>query len=309
LDLFRGTYDNAYVERRLQIGVVHERIGLPAKWYLGGNAVFFQLIVAILARKYRFRPNALSKSVAALNKVMTLDQELVMDTYVGSVVEKIKGLSHQVVQTIEVLAPSARKAAELATLAEETSRAAVQMAEDGATTVQQALAGMSQLKQTAEESVEEVHRLNERISQIGSVIKLLDEFTTDTNVLALNASVQAARSGAQSTGFSVIAENIRKLADESKESLQRVHSLVAEIQDATDATVTAFKSGAAKVDDGSKLTSQLGEAFNALADSAMETATSVRQITENVQEQSMEISKLKEMADRSVRAGQVEIMS
>ena len=303
LDLFRGNFDDAYIERRLQIGVVHERIGLPAKWYIGGNSVFFQLIVALLARKYRFRSNTLSRCILALNKAMTLDQELVMDTYIGTVVDKIKGLSNQVLQAIEVLAPAATQAAELAAVAEETARGSEQVAEEGATIVQQALGGMSQLKQTAEQSVEEVRRLNERISQIGAVIKLLDEFTTDTNVLALNAAVQAARSGEQSSGFSVIAENIRKLADESKESLDRVQSLVAEIQEATNATVTSFKSSAANVDEGSQLTSRLGEAFNALANSAFETATSVQQITKNVQQQSTEISKLKEMADHTVREG------
>ncbi len=298
LDLFRGNYDSAYIERRLQIGVVHERIGLPAKWYLGGNAVFFELIVSLLVRKFRFRRKQLTRSILALNKLMCLDQSLVMDTYIGTMVDKIQGLSDRVLQTIEVLAPTAQQASDLATVAAETTEASMQVAEEGATAVEQALGAMNELEQTAKKSVEEVRRLSERIGQIGAVINLLDEFTADTNVLALNASVQAARAGQQSTGFSVIADQIRKLADESQESLAQVHSLVSEIKEATTATMTAFAASAEEVEKGTHLTLQIGDAFKALASSSRDAAASVQQITVNVKEQSTAIVRLKEMVDR-----------
>ena len=297
LDLFQGNYDDAYIERRLQIGVVHERIGLSAKWYLGGNAVFFQMIVALLARKYRFRANTLSKCILALNKVMTLDQELVMDTYIGTVVEKVKELADQILQSIQVLAPSAQEAAEMSRVTLESSKASLRIAEDGATTVNEMLGGMLALKDRVEAIVKEARQLSERIDQVGTVVKMLDEFTTDINVLALNAAVQAARAGEESSGFAVIADQIRKLADESKESLARIQSLIAEIHEATRDTLTASEAGVERVEEGSQLTTKMGKAFGLLANSAKETAASVQQITENVQEQSEAIAQLKGIAD------------
>ena len=298
LDLFRGNYDSAYVERRLQIGVVHERIGLPAKWYLGGNAVFFELIVSLLVRKFRFRPRQLTRCILALNKLMILDQALVMDTYIGTMVDKIKGLSERIRESIKVLAPAAQQAADLATAAAEATQGSMLVAEQGANSVEQALGAINQLKQTAKKSVDEVSRLNERLGQIGAVINLLDEFTSDTNVLALNASVQAARAGQQSTGFSVIADQIRKLADESQESLAQVHALVSEIEEATAATMAAFGESATEVEKGTSLTLRIGDAFKALAASSQGAASSVQQIAANVKEQSNAILGLKELVER-----------
>lgn len=303
LDLFRGTYDSAYFERRLQIGVVHDTIGLPAKWYLGSNAFFFQALVALLARRFRFRTDKLTQCVSALNKVLTLDQCLVMETYIGTMVERIEGLTDQVSNTIQVLAPAAQRAAELANAASEAARGSLQIADRGAATVDEALAEMSALKASAEASVKGAQDLSERIAQIGAVLNLLDEFTTDTNVLALNAAVQAARAGEQSKGFAVIADQIRNLADDSKASLTRVDSLVSLIQEASGATLAASQVGAEKAKDGTQLTTKMGEAFSSLANSAQATAATVQQIAVGVQEQSEEILKLKAMLDRVERDG------
>ena len=90
LDLFRGTYDEGYFERRLQIGVVHERIGLAPKWYVGSNSNFFGLLVPLLEEKYLFRRRKFVRAVLALTKVMNLDQQLVIDTYIGSLVDKLQ---------------------------------------------------------------------------------------------------------------------------------------------------------------------------------------------------------------------------
>ena len=90
LDLFRGTYDEGYFERRLQIGVVHERIGLAPKWYVGSTSNFFGLLVPLLEEKYLFRRRKFVRAVLALTKVMNLDQQLVIDTYIGSLVDKLQ---------------------------------------------------------------------------------------------------------------------------------------------------------------------------------------------------------------------------
>jgi heme-based aerotactic transducer len=297
LDLFRGNFDEAYFERRLQIGVVHESIGLDAKWYLGSNSVFLELIVPVLAAACRFRPRRLSRAILALSKVMNLDQQLVMDTYIESTIGKIRALSDQVLRTIEILAPSARDTAQLSEAAAKAVAGALKVAEQGSSTVAGALEGMSELKGRAGTAAEETRRLSEQIGKIESIVSVLDGFTTDTNLLALNASVQAARAGQQSKGFGVIAEEIRRLADQSKESLSQAHALVAEIKQGTGAALAASEAGTRNVEEGTELTRQIGDAFGSLAASAQTVSTNVQQMTTNVREQSEAILQLRALVD------------
>ncbi|MEZ0317592.1 MAG: protoglobin domain-containing protein, partial [Methylophilaceae bacterium] len=84
LELFQGDFGEDYFEKRLQIGVVHERIGLTPKWYIGGNSNFLCMMLPLLMRKYRWKSEKLTGSICALIKIMNLDQQLIIDTYIGS---------------------------------------------------------------------------------------------------------------------------------------------------------------------------------------------------------------------------------
>jgi hypothetical protein len=163
VDLFRGVYDSAYFERRLQIGVVHERIGLDPKWYLGGNNNFMQIIIPLLMHKFRFRPERLCTTIQAMLKVTNLDQQLVMDTYIGSMVEKLTNMSGQVRSTVQVLAPTAQASAERASAAEATANHSLGVANEGVQTVQKTLASIMSLKDKSKAAADQIQSLNEQI--------------------------------------------------------------------------------------------------------------------------------------------------
>lgn len=109
LDLFRGNYGDDYYENRLQLGVAQVQIGLLPKWYLGSNSKLLCLIVSLLAQKYRLRPQKLARYILALNKVMNLDQQLIIDTYIGTLLEQQKGsekLPKQMKHSVGILVSS-----------------------------------------------------------------------------------------------------------------------------------------------------------------------------------------------------------
>ena len=107
IGLCQGQFDEAYFERRLQIGVVHERIGLVPKWYIGSYSIFQELLFPLVARKFRFQPQRLTSTLAALIKIMNLDQQLAIDTYIGSMVGKLRQLGEKVQEAVTILASSA----------------------------------------------------------------------------------------------------------------------------------------------------------------------------------------------------------
>jgi heme-based aerotactic transducer len=299
LDLFRGTYDEAYFERRLQIGVVHERIRLPAKWYISSNSIFLQILVPLLEKEYLVRPWQLTRAIIALEKVMNLDQQLVMDTYIGTMVEKVGAVGDEIKRAVAVLAPTAEKATELAEFAAESAGKAVEISEQGATTVRDALDGITSLKTRVLEASQKAGGLTKQITQIETVMSLIVRFTQHTNVLALNAEVQAARAGEHGVAFNVIASEIRKLADESKASLEQVQKLVNDVELAVEAILDMSKENAHHVESVTTQNLQIGDAFGNLADSAQEAARHIREIASSVKHQADAILRLQSLASEA----------
>jgi len=93
LELFGGDYGEDYFERRLKIGVVHNKIGLTPRWYLGSYSVYVQLIAPLVMRKFIFKPKMAEKSMVAINKIFSLDSQLAIDTYIHAVMEDLKSVS------------------------------------------------------------------------------------------------------------------------------------------------------------------------------------------------------------------------
>ncbi|MDA0708705.1 MAG: globin-coupled sensor protein [bacterium] len=295
LDLFRGNYDAAYFERRLQIGVVHERIGLDPKWYLGGNNNFLQIIIPLLMRRYRFRPERLCSAIQALLKVTNLDQQLVMDTYIGSMVEKLTRLGAQIRSTVQVLAPTARESAERAAAAETQAKVSLGIANEGVQIAQRTLAGMNTLLGKSKEAVEQIQNLDGQIRHIEDIADVVGEMSAQIELLAINATVVASRSGEHGKGFSVIAKEIRKLSDESKASMARVHERIRDIFKATDATVRMTSEGAQTAEEGVKQTESTDAAFRDLAASIAEAFDDVQKISANVKRQADAIGTLQSL--------------
>ncbi len=93
LELFSGDYGESYFERRLMIGVVHNKIGLTPRWYLGSYSVYVQLITPLVMKKCIFRPGLAEKFMLAVNKIISIDSQLAIDTYIHAVMEDLKSVS------------------------------------------------------------------------------------------------------------------------------------------------------------------------------------------------------------------------
>jgi len=184
--------------------------------------------------------------------------------------------------TIDELEHSFRQMDEAADAAGARANQAILLAEEGSKIVNQSLAGITDLKEKVGAIAEQILQLSEQTSQIGAVINLVSDLANQTNMLALNAAVEAARAGDHGKGFAVVATEIRKLADQSRKSAEKVNTLVADIRKATDATVMVTEEGTKTAAQGMELAQSTAEAFNSLK-------SSLNTIIENFQQTQLSI--------------------
>lgn len=151
----------------------------------------------------------------------------------------------------------ARHAADIA----QAARESIGVARDGGHVVQQTVEGMQQISRTEAETARKINELGRYSSQVGEIVGVISEIADQTNLLALNAAIEAARAGEHGKGFAVVADEVRKLAERSAQSASEITELVRTIQEGTEAAVEAMKLTTAEVDKGLDLSNQAGEAL------------------------------------------------
>ena len=175
---------------------------------------------------------------------------------------------HQTTTTMDELDASFGQTAEMVKVASDTARNAADDAENGGETVRQTLDGMHSLREKVAAVSDQISNLSEQLNQVGMVTRVVGDLANQTNMLALNAAVEAARAGEHGKGFGVVAAEVRKLADESRKSVERIQSLVEEIKKANDATVMATEEEAKTVEADIVLAEQTARAFGGIAHSS-----------------------------------------
>ncbi len=175
----------------------------------------------------------------------------------------------QVATAAESLAQSAQTAAEQAAEAAET-------AENGANMVDDTIAGIGRIKESIDHAAEEISQLGERSQEIGKIVAVIEDIAAQTNLLALNAAIEAARAGEQGRGFAVVADEVRQLAERVASATKEIASLIAGVQDGVDASVKAMEEGATEMDSGSQVAAQAGEALAQILAAAKSVAEQIQ---------------------------------
>ncbi|OSM05141.1 methyl-accepting chemotaxis protein [Magnetofaba australis] len=196
--------------------------------------------------------------------------------------------------TMEELGASARQSSEQAESAAINNQRALDMANEGSLRVGEMLDGMQSTKQKVEDIARQILSLSEQTSQISDITSTVTDFANETKMLAMNAAVEAVRAGEHGKGFSVLSVEIRKLAEESKRSAERINMLVQEIQKATNTTVMVTEEGTKTVNEGMRLAQNTSDTFNGLADAVSGASESSQQISMNVRQQAVAIKQVVE---------------
>ncbi len=170
---------------------------------------------------------------------------------------------------------------EVAGAAERTSGLAV----DGQRVVNQAVDGIRAIAATFSESARLVDALGQRSDQIGAIVAVIKEIADQTNLLALNAAIEAARAGEQGRGFAVVADEVRKLAERTTGATAEISTMITSIQSETREAVRNMEDGSRQVDTGLRLAEQAGAALERINDSIRSVAAGIRETSAVTHEQ------------------------
>ncbi len=161
----------------------------------------------------------------------------------------------------------------------QVARQSLQAAESGLAAVQNAIGGMNSIRDQIQETSKRIKRLGESSQEIGEITELISDITEQTNVLALNAAIQAASAGEAGRGFSVVAEEVQRLAERSADATRQIAALVKAIQTDTQDAVAAMERSTQGVVEGAKLSDNAGTALTEIDQVSRKLADLIEQIS------------------------------
>lgn len=252
LDQFlHGEINNEYIMTRILIGQVHSRIHLTAEHFISAHHLLIQLMTSILMEKVHHKPHQMIQMVLAVQKLAAYDQQLIVEVYMEETFKSflfgvsdllnhttqldttkqlIVSMDKQIEESFSVTAATEEMSASIHEVANHAVRVAegtdqaVQSADQSKEVIDDALDDIGQIGHVYHQVIEQVNQLDREIGQTQAVVKIIRDIADQTNLLALNASIEAARAGEQGKGFSVVASEVRKLAEHTKEEITRITS-------------------------------------------------------------------------------------
>ncbi len=197
--------------------------------------------------------------------------------------------SHQAEEVAAAIEEMSRTVTDNATNAAKTSHVALknqQIAEGGGLIVKDTVKKMQDIAKVVKQSADNIIKLGESGQKIGEIISVIDDIADQTNLLALNAAIEAARAGEQGRGFAVVADEVRKLAERTTEATKEIAGMISGIQNETKNAVDAMNIGTKEVQNGIELADKAGSALNEIVISSKEVLDMVNAIASSNEEQS-----------------------
>jgi methyl-accepting chemotaxis protein len=198
----------------------------------------------------------------------------------------------QTTSTVDSLGETSRRSAAQAEESAKSASTALTLAESGSETVEQTRVGMESLKDRVREIAEQIINLSEQTEQIAGVSELVGDLANQTNMLALNAAVEAARAGEYGKGFGVVAGEIRKLADQSRKSADKINKLVTDVQTAMNSAVMVTDEGKKTAESSIELALDTAESFIGVKNAVTNVFSNTSEISEAAKLQAVSIQEI-----------------
>ncbi len=253
---------------------------------LGGLSTAIALIIA--SRATRTITEAIGKISSSSNEIAVTveEQERNANLQAASV--------NETTTAMDELEATSRQSAEQANAAAIAAEQVFQLADNGNQAVEETLGEMSNLQSKVAAIAEQIMQLSEQTIQIGNISGLVSDLANQTNILALNAAVEAVRAGEHGRGFSVVAAEIRKLADQSKNSAENINTLVSQIQHKINSAVMVTDEGSKTVYSGIQIANRTAESFAGVSEAVNNMVISNQQISLNTKQQVQAIQQVVE---------------
>ncbi len=206
----------------------------------------------------------------------------------------------QTVTTVEEMKQTVMVSSQKAKYVSETAQKTVQVSQSGRKSVEDVVQGMSHIQLQMESIADSIIRLSEQNQAIGEIIATVRDLAEQSNLLAVNAAIEANKAGELGRGFTVVAQEVKSLSEQSKKATSQIRLILSEIQKGTDLAVLATEQGSKAVAAGVKQSKEAGEAIRLLAESIGENASAASQIAVSAQQQMVGMDQLA-MATLSIK--------
>ncbi|UCZ53769.1 methyl-accepting chemotaxis protein [Bacillus shivajii] len=234
-----------------------------------------------------------SQQVAASSEQLTASAEetsKATDSISSSIQEVASGSERQVdsvnyvTNTVTEISTGMEQIASSMEQVNESSLTTSKKSEEGSNVIQQVVNQMNLINEKTSSTSNSVEQLSEKSNEIGKIINLITDVAEQTNLLALNAAIEAARAGEHGKGFAVVADEVRKLAEQSSNSAGQIRSLIEDIQIGVDESVSSMGEGRKSVEEGIALVDHAGETFEEISTAIQDVSTQVQEVSASVQQ-------------------------
>lgn len=287
---FRGIFDEFEKKETLlatqQVTAADKRARFAQSLIIGIgiSAIIISLIMVFsMFRMLRKIMGQLNQSIQILNESTTNILSTVTEVSTGAA-ETSTAIA-ETTTTIEEVRQTAQLSSEKANLVSGSSQKAATIALKGKESVLETIEGMKKISQHMMLITESVIKLSEQSRTIAEITTTVSDIADQSNLLAVNAAIEAAKAGEQGRGFAVVAQEIRSLAEQSKQSTAQVKEILNDIQKSVNLAVQATENGNAVVETGSSLSAQSGEVIQLMTESVAEAAQAAIQISASSQQQ------------------------
>ncbi len=268
-----------------------DEMGSLAEGDLTVRATVTEDITGAIADSVNFAVEALRSLVSTINETAVQVSAAAQETQATAthLAEAAEQQAQQITSAsaaINEMAVSIDEVSKNSAESAEVAQRSVQIAGKGAAVVRQTIAGMDAIRDQIQETSKRIKRLGESSQEIGSIVELINDIAEQTNILALNAAIQAASAGEAGRGFAVVADEVQRLAERSAGATKRIETLVQAIQSDTNEAVSSMEQTTAEVVTGARRAEDAGSALGEIEKVSNDLADLIQNISEAARQQS-----------------------
>ena len=263
-----------------------KRLDVTSEDELGQVSEAFNLLISGLQ-------SSLNQVMASAGQVLSLSEQLTASaSQVADVSHKQSESASSMAAAVEEMTVSIDQVAEHARETQNISQSSSELSNRGSGVIMKVVEDMRSIADTVHESSAIIAELGQQSDQIYSIVQVIKGIADQTNLLALNAAIEAARAGEQGRGFAVVADEVRKLAERTTRSTEDIASMIQKIQNGTKQAVASMEVGVERVNQGVSLAGQAGDAISQIQSGAQQVGVAVTDITSAIKEQSIASSEI-----------------
>ncbi len=261
-------------------GDLTQRVDQDRKDELGELGKWFNTFVEKIHRLVSEVGEAANEVAGAATEIAASSEEMAQG--ISEQNQQVTQISSAIEEMSSSIVEVARKSSEAA----ENAQSSGNTAQEGGRVVNETIEGMNEISEAVNASAMSVSELGKRGEQIGQIIEVINDIADQTNLLALNAAIEAARAGEHGRGFAVVADEVRKLADRTTNATEEISDSITSIQTETDQAVQRMNAGIEQVKIGVEKASQAGQSLDQIVTGAHEVAEMIRSIAAAAEQQS-----------------------